>query len=64
MRDGELGPRGGGGYPLISRPGRHLPRRRRLAGNPPSPRRCPPLARRRAVIRRQIRSDMVVLFGA
>jgi len=30
--DGELGPRGGGGHPLLSLPGRHLPRRRRISG--------------------------------
>jgi hypothetical protein len=30
--DGELGPRGGGGHPLLSLPGRHLPRRRGISG--------------------------------
>ena len=30
--DGELGPRGGGGHPLLSFAGRHLPRRRRISG--------------------------------
>jgi hypothetical protein len=39
LHNGELGPHGGGGHPLISRAGCHLPRRRRLPGN--TIRRCP-----------------------
>ena len=31
-RDGELGPCGGGGHPLLPLSGRHLPRRRRISG--------------------------------
>jgi hypothetical protein len=31
-RDGELGPRGGGGHPLLSLPDSHLPRRRCIPG--------------------------------